>query len=117
MSLIIPEIFNDTTYTIEVVNMKTATHLGMENVVKGLEYKLTTIYNDKAVSFIHTIDYSLENIDSVDGFTPFNLLTQDTVISWIENTDHFIYLRYSQCQQITDLIEKEAENVPLPWTI
>jgi len=104
-----------TTYTTTITNMFT--------LPNPTGYVVTVMFNVSGTDGIHTanihgqIAFSPEQDET--GFTPFNQLTQDEVIGWINTATNNQENYYANVQgQINSMITPPVSptNTPLPWT-
>lgn len=103
------------TYTWKITEMKTRDEDGFDDVVVQTYWTKTGIdeHGNSAI-FAGATPF---NLDLKEGqeFTPFNMLTEEIVLSWIKSVvvGHYEEHVNSQIQRQIDL--KKQKTVPLPW--
>lgn len=108
---VIPENYNDVTFELEVVSMKTINTSNVDTVSKIL-YVLTG--TDGVYKAGHSRTLILDT-EATGSFIEYNNLTKDNVTSWIETLSNYELDKYSICNVILDEKNKQEKSKALPW--
>lgn len=106
-----------TTYTWNVTALYTETIAGKQDYVVIANYEVIGVDGPVSASLSNIARFSTEN---VDNFTPYEDLTNDIVIGWIQSelgTDGVANLQACIQGQIDSQINPPVvpQNTPLPW--
>jgi len=106
-----------TTYTWNVTALYTETIAGEQNYVVIANYEVVGVDGEYTASLSNIARFSTEN---VDNFTPYEDLTNEIVIGWIQaelGTDGVDNLYACIQGQIDSQINPPVvpQNTPLPW--
>lgn len=110
-----PSNYNDTIFDVKIKKLNTtpppqSDEIYPENSVIFAEWHLTGLYNDITVD-LDGISYF--SIPDESNFIPFNDLTEELLKNWIENTDTFIFHKYTVCNNILKIMNESVSK--LPW--
>lgn len=106
-----------TEYKMSISSMLTApSEDGLTDVVKMVSwlYTATDVEDDKTFTAQIAGDYAFDTPSEAD-FTPYNELTEDQVIGWIEAGMDMQALTAQIDQRISDQKNPPVVTLPLPW--
>jgi len=102
------------TYTWNISRMDCApSEDGLTDVVKTIYWGLTGI-DENGVSAYMSNSYPLPS-PTPEGFTDYSLLTEETVIGWLESNLDVGYLHTYLANQIASQYNPPITPLPLPW--
>ena len=86
---------------------------GLTNIVKVIHWGLTGV-NENGISASMSNSYPLPSPNS-EAFSDYSTLTQETVISWLENNLDVGYLQTVLANEIASQYNQPITSLPLPW--
>ena len=86
---------------------------GLTDVVKTIHWGLTGI-DENGISASMSNSYPLPS-PTPEGFTDYSLLTEETVIGWLESNLDVGYLHTYLANQIASQYNPPITPLPLPW--
>jgi hypothetical protein len=102
------------TYTWNISRMDCApSENGLTNIVKVIHWGLTGV-NENGISASMSNSYPLPSPNS-EAFSDYSTLTQETVISWLENNLDVGYLQTVLANEIASQYNQPITSLPLPW--
>lgn len=80
---------------------------GLENIVTNINFECTGEYTDNGTTYVAVIEgnIGLGDVD-VNNFTPFNNITKEQVMTWIENTRNYV----ATIHQLENLIKDQQKS-------
>ena len=119
MSLRKPSNFDNTTFDLTITGLdRTAPDYvgvatGFTDVVYDVEWKLTATEGSDTITKVGATQVAPPNNSN---FTPFNSLTNEIVMSWIVDSDAFVYHKYTCCKNILNARTAAAKpSKAVPW--
>jgi hypothetical protein len=111
-----PEIYSDTGFELKITKLgtklpSTITETYPNNTVFTVNWVLTGTYNNLQFDLQGVSNLSLPEGDY--QFVQYENLTEELVISWIENLDVFIYHKHTVCHNLMKIVEETSNQ--LPW--
>lgn len=104
-----------TDYTLEITKLDVITAQEVVDIVERVYWKLIASRNNNSVSMDGTLFLFDPEIDKVsDGFVAFENLTNDIVLSWVENAPIMESFRTSLSQQLNSF-DVQPVSKTLPW--
>lgn len=102
------------TYTWSISKLDCApTENGLTNIVKVIHWGLTAA-DENGISASMSNSYPLPSPSS-DAFTDYSTLTEEIVISWLENNLDVGYLHTYLANEIASKYNPPITPLPLPW--
>ncbi len=117
MSIIIPPNFENSSVQLDIVSMKSSTHLGQEKFVHEVAYKISTRIENDLIEETLEIFFPLESTTELpSSFTNYESLTKNQVLDWVRDYAPLLETQYSHCWRILEKTEhQEDQNTALPW--
>lgn len=109
--VVIPDNYNDVTFTLEVEAMKVV-DTPNPDTVSEVRYVLLGTDGEFVASHSRTLTL---NTEVTGSFIDYSRLTQDNVKSWIETLSNYQLDKYSVCNVILDQKAKQGSTKALPW--
>ena len=107
-----PTYYDQMTFGFDIVEMHTKEVNGTPNVVYKVSYFVWGDYQGEKGQIEQELVFPQEVLDVQVSFTPYDQLTEATVINWIEDSTSYIHTQYS----IANQLYVPTDNVPpLPW--
>jgi hypothetical protein len=103
-------------YTWDIISIKKGTVNGLENVVVGVNWKLTGVageFEGEVYGYVDLADPAPEN------FTSWEQLTREQVVAWVESSlsaDQHTVLQAELQTQIYPLQNQVVEVQEFPWS-
>lgn len=107
-----PTYYDQMTFGFDITKMHTKEVNGTPNVVYKVNYFVWGDYQGKKGQIEQELMFPQEVLDVQVSFTPYDQLTEATVISWIEDDTSYIHTQYSIANQ---LYVPTDDVPPLPW--
>lgn len=102
-------------YTIVIRDALVTTQGDLTNVIKEVNIEITGKDGECQFSLPTTIQFGPAN---PEDFTPFNELTQEQLLSWIESQESLESVKAHIALVVAKEVEKASlEQKPLPWQI
>jgi len=105
-----------TNYTLEITGLDVINAQGVTDIVERVHWKLTATRNGNFVSLDGALFLFDPTVNSVaDGFVPFNSLTNEIVMGWINAEPVMESFKTSLSQQL-NVFDSQPASKPLPWS-
>jgi hypothetical protein len=111
-NLIKPDNYDSATFQTEITSVRTATVNGTANVINKIEYQIWAEIDGQRTSFSSEVVYSDEFLNEQGSFAPYESLTKEQVIAWVEDHTHLQSVHYSLCNRFIQPVESTPA---LPW--
>jgi hypothetical protein len=104
---------SQTNFTIKVTSIRTADNSNLQGIVKHVSWTITGERDGQSFSLFHQTTLS----DPDETFIPFESLTEDQIISWVNATEKRINPIKAHVNLVLDRMVAEAalEEADLPW--
>ena len=104
------------TYTWNILQLDCApSENGLTNVVKVIHWDYVG-QDENGVSTSLSNSYPLPS-PTPEAFTDYSTLTEETVISWLENSLDVGYLKSRLANEIASQYNPPITSLPLPWNV
>lgn len=106
---------SDITYNWVIIQLDTKPSVdGLEDYVVQCHYRYNGTYQD-IIKEVYGI-CSFETNPNLPNFTPYSELTENDIISWLEQTLDLEPLQNTLTHQINETLNPPIIVLPLPWT-
>jgi len=110
--LIKPAAYDRATFQTEIREVFTKTINNTANVVHEVHYEIVATVDGQTHGHKSEIYYLDEDLETLETFKPYDQLTKEEVVAWVESKVPLINIHYSLCEILTPQIK---QSTPLPW--
>lgn len=111
--LIKPDTYDLATFGTDIKSVSTITAKGIPNVINKIQYAIWAEIDGQRTFHENEVIYSDEYLNAQESFTPYESLTKEQVVSWVEGHTHLQSIHYSLCNRF---VQQPVEVKPaLPW--
>jgi hypothetical protein len=107
-----PAYYDQMTFGFDIEQMHTKTINGTPNVVYKVNYYVWGEYQGEQGRVSQELTFPQEVLDEQVSFIPYDELTKETVIGWIEDNTSYIHTQYTIANQLD---VPSDDTPPLPW--
>jgi hypothetical protein len=111
-----PNSYDATTFAVEIESVQTITVGNFSQVVKQISWRLIGTYNGEMFGLDRVTEFELGELQDLQNFVPYQNLSKETVIAWIQSRTPMLHLEYTICNQIDAKQRVTTEQPPLPWS-
>jgi hypothetical protein len=111
-----PNIYDQTTFAVEIQSVKTTTVGNLQRVVHLIKWILVGTYNGQSAGLDRVTEFQDDELQNIQNFVPYENLAKEVVIGWIESRTPMLHLKYTICNQMAAMQTSTTEEPSLPWS-
>ena len=111
-----PNSYDQTTFAVEIQSIKTTTVGNLQHVVKSISWVLVGTHNGQSAGLDRVTEFQDQELQDLQSFVPYENLTKEVVIGWIESRTPMLHLKYTICNQMVAPQASTLEQPSLPWS-